>query len=172
MYERARWNERYTRGQGPTQPNERLPKYLHRLRGGRVLDVASGLGQNARLFTDSTVVRVDISDEALARATGLRVLADAGALPFPSNSFDTIVCTYFFDPTIDFASLLVTGGTLFLETYTMADEKYRPAFPAAYRLNPERLGEVFRGLERVLWEETDDGSRVFGTFIGRKPHVA
>ena len=168
MNERFRWNERYAAGREPRAPNARLAKYLDRLRPGLALDLAAGLGQNAQLLKDHTVILVDISDAALARANGRRVVADAAALPFAPETFDAITCTYFFDPRVDFASLLKSGGTLFFETYTPADARYRPDFPAAFRFDPAQIPSVFRELKMLLWEETDTGSRVVGTFIGSK----
>ncbi len=168
MSDRSRWNERYTAAHGSNVPNPRLVKYLHLLRPGLALDLAAGLGQNARLLKDHTVVLVDISDAALARASGLRVVADAAALPFASDTFDAITCIHFIDPRVDFASLLKQGGTLFFETFTLADVRYRHDFPAAFRVDPAQIPILFRDLKTVLWEETDDGSRVVGTFIGSK----
>jgi SAM-dependent methyltransferase len=165
---RSHWNERYATGRGLNAPNARLAKYVQYLRRGLALDLAAGLGQNAKLLKDHTVVLVDISDAALARASGLRAVADASALPFATETFDAIVCIHFFDPRVDFAALLKSGGTLFFETYTQADARYRPDFPAAFRFDPAQIPIVFRGLKTVLWEETDDGSRVVGTFIGSK----
>jgi hypothetical protein len=161
---------RYAAGRGPRQPNPRLPQFMPQLKKGLVLDLAGGVGANAPLFTNSTVVVMDISDEALraARGVGLRVQADARALPFAPNTFDTIVCTYFFDPTIDFAALLKLDGTLFFETYTLADAKYRPDFNPAHRFDPTRRFEVFRGLEILHYTETDDRTRIFATLVARK----
>jgi SAM-dependent methyltransferase len=168
MNDRAGWNERYAAGHGPKAPNARLAKYVHRLRPGLALDLAAGVGQNAHLLKEHTVVLVDISDAALALASGLRVVADAAALPFPAETFDAITCTYFFEPRVDFGALLKQGGTLFFETYSAADIRYRPDFPAAFRFDPADIPSVFRNLKTELWEETDDGSRVVGTFIGSK----
>ncbi|MBI1800013.1 MAG: methyltransferase domain-containing protein [Chloroflexi bacterium] len=169
MDDRDRWNERYRAGRGPRFVNPRLQQYLPLLRRGRVLDLACGRGQNAQVFAGATVIQVDLSEEALAQAGGLRVQADAQALPFAACAFDTIVCTYFFDPRVDFAGLLKPGGTLFFETYTVADVKYRPSFNPAYLLDPAQAPLLFKGLETLCWLETDDDSRVFGTYIGRKP---
>lgn len=70
---------------------------------GRVLEVAIGTGRNLPHYpAEATVVGVDLSTAMLAvaarRATGLGrevtlLQADAGALPFVSGSFDTVVCT-------------------------------------------------------------------------------
>jgi hypothetical protein len=168
MTDRSRWNERYAAGQGSKAPNERLAKYIGRLKPGLALDLAAGRGQNARLLTNHIVVLVDLSDAALEQADGLRVVADAEALPFAAGTFDTIVCINFFDPRLDFASLLKTGGTLFFETYTTGDVRYRPDFRAAFRFDPAQIPIVFRNLKTLLWEETDTGTRVVGTFIGSR----
>ncbi len=168
MDDRARWNERYRAGQGPTRLNPRLQKYLPLLKRGRALDLASGIGQNAQLLTEWGVVLADLSEEALARAQGLRVQCDARALPFPLHIFDTVVCTRFFDPRVNFSELLTTGGTLFFETFTAADEKYRPEFDPTHRFNPADIPVICRGLDVLHFEETDDGTRVFGMLVARR----
>ena len=168
MDDRTRWNERYRSDSGPREPNPRLQQYRYLLKPGLALDLAAGLGQNARLLTDWTTVLVDLSDEALARANGPRVLARAPDLPFARASFDTIVCTYFLDRNVDFASLLKPGGTLFFETFTQGHAKYRPEMSTAYLLNPAEVPALFKGLKPLFWEERDDGTRVYGTFVGSK----
>ncbi len=169
MDERTRWNERYRSGNGPRRLNARLAQYLPLLKKGRALDLAGGIGQNAALLDDWQVILVDLSDQALARASGLRVLADAGALPFPAATFDTILDTFFFDPHVDFAGLLTAGGTLFFETYTTADARYRPEFNPAHRLDLDLLPQLLAGLEILVQNETDDGHRVYATIVARKP---
>ena len=166
MDDRARWNERYRAGQGPTRVNPRLRAFLPQLKRGRALDLAGGRGQNEELLAEWNVILADISDEALALATGNRVQCDGLALPFPPETFDTIVDTYYFEPSLDLAALLTPGGTLFFETYTLSDHKYRPEFRHP-RLDPDRLADVFRGLEILHFGETDDGNRVFGTLLAR-----
>lgn len=168
MDDRTRWNERYVAGEGPTRINPRLQQNLYLLKRGRALDLAGGMGQNAQLLAEWDVILVDISEAALARAKGKRVQADAFALPFPPSTFDTIICTYFFEPRIDLGKLLTPGGTLFFETYTLSDAKYRPDFNPAHRLNPSEIPGIFKGLEVLHWAETDDGRRVFGTLVARR----
>lgn len=168
MDDRARWNDRYRTGYGPRRVNERLAHNLHLLKRGRALDLACGVGQNAVLLTEWIVILVDLAEAALEQARGLRVQADAGALPFPPNVFDTIVNTHFFDPRVDFYQLLTPGGTLFLETFTQADIKYRPDLDPAHRLNLARVPELLRGFEIIVQRETDDGHRVYVTIVARK----
>jgi len=168
-HDRIRWNERYRIGYGRPEPNPRVRRHLKELRKGRVLDLAGGIGPNASLFSSSNYVVADISEEALARGAGMRVQADAAHLPFALAYFDTIICTLFFDPTLDFASLLAPGGTLFFETLTPADQKYRPDFNPTYRFDLARMSGMFRGLTIDLLDETDDGTRVYATLIAHKP---
>jgi hypothetical protein len=168
MDDRTRWNDRYRAGDGPDHKNARLEKYRGMLKRGRALDLAGGLGQNAELLGNWTVVNVDISDEALKRAHGLRVLADANALPFALELFDTIICTNFFEPKINYAALLTSGGTLFFETFTLADQKYRPGFNSTFLLDPAQIPMLFKDFETLVCQETDNSKRVFLTFVGRK----
>lgn len=168
MDDRTRWNERYRSGTGPTSANPRLADRLHRLKPGRALDLGGGIGRNADLLRTWTVVLVDISEEALTRASVPRVQAAGMALPFGPATFDTIVNTYYFEPTLDLAYYLTPGGTLFFETYTLADYKYRPEFSHAPRLDLSRAPEVFRGMEILELTETDTGERVLATLIARK----
>ena len=168
MSDRTRWNERYRAGQGPEKKNARLERYRDLLKRGLALDLAGGLGQNAGVLSCWTTVNVDISDEALKRARGLRVLADANALPFPSETFDTIICTKFFEPCIDYAALLKSNGTIFLETFTLADQKYRPEFNPDFLIDPAQIPTLFCEFETLICQETDNGKRVFVTFVGKK----
>ena len=167
MDDRRRWNERYRAGQGPTRVNPRLRQFLPRLKRGRALDLAGGRGQNGELLAEWNVILADISEEALSLAAGKRVQCDALALPFPPETFDTIVDTYYFEPSLDLAALITPGGTLFFETYTIKDYKYRSDFRHA-RLDPDQVANIFRGLEILHFSETDDGARVFGTLLARK----
>ncbi len=167
MDERTRWNEKYRRI--PLHPpNERLREYAHLLRPGLALDLAGGCGQNGQLLARSTTVVADVSDEALARASGLRVLVNSPALPFAAATFDTILCINFFDPQVDLAALLKPHGTLFFETYTVGNAKYSPDFPARYCFDPAALSTLFAGLSTVVWREIDDGESVRGTLIASK----
>lgn len=178
MLDRARWNQKYQTETAPRRVNERLARYAHLLTAGRVLDLAGGVGQNgAWLATFSNafwlVVNVDVSDEALAQASSnvARVLVDAGVLPFAKNCFDTILNIRFFDPRIVFSEWLAPGGTVFFETFTRADSKYRPDFNPAHRFDLALIPILFPHLDILVNYETDDGSRVYVTLIARKPRL-
>lgn len=175
MSERERWNARYRGENAPRRVNENLVRCAPLLKRGRLLDLAGGIGQNARWLIDQSpgawrAVVTDLSDEALTSAAVRlpRVLADAAALPFPLAVFDTILCVRFFDARVNFCEWLAPGGTVFFETYSVGDEKYRPDFNPAHRFDPSGMTRVFGGLEILLHSESDDGQRVFATVIARK----
>jgi tellurite methyltransferase len=170
----------YRGAHAPRSVNKNLLKFAHLLKRGRMLDLAGGIGQNAlwlaehffgEYFLDAHAVVADISDEALSQASPriARVLCDANVLPFPQYAFDTILCTRFYDARVNFSELLTHGGTVFFETFTQGDLKYRPAFNPAHRFDVNTLPEFFTGLEILFLQEDDDGTRVYVTAIGRKP---
>ncbi|MBI4670496.1 MAG: methyltransferase domain-containing protein [Chloroflexi bacterium] len=172
--DRARWNKKYRGAQAPRRVNKRLTRLAHLLKPGRVLDLAGGMGQNARWLAEQSaqwrVVVSDISDEGLSHAAPYLpcVLANACALPFPPNIFDTILCTRFFDPRVNFAALLAPGGTVFFETFTVADQRYYPAFNPAHRFDPATIPAYFANLELLHLQETDNGHRAYVTVIARR----
>lgn len=174
MDDRARWNQKYIAEFQSARVNLNLIQFAHHLKTGRVLDLAGGLGQNgawlANLSDAYCVIDADTSDEALRRAPSniARVAVDAGALPFRANSFDTILNVRFYDPRVIFFDWLAPGGTVFFETFTQADAKYRPDFNPAHRFNLAEIPRIFQALEILEQFETDDGKRVFVTIIARR----
>jgi ubiquinone/menaquinone biosynthesis C-methylase UbiE len=87
----------------------RLRRRLLKRASGKVLEVAVGTGKNLRFYpSDCRITALDVSNEMLnvarRRAPKLSMavsflLGDAGTLPFPDKSFDTVVssltsCTF------------------------------------------------------------------------------
>lgn len=172
--DRTRWNDKYRGEHVPRSVNPRLKQLVHFLSPGRVLDLAGGMGQNARWLAEQSPRRqpvvADISDAALHQASPriARVLCDASALPFAPHSFDTILCTRFFDARVHFSDWLARGGTVFFETFTTADEKYYPDFNPAHRFDLNTVSQIFADLEIIYLQETDDRHRVYVTIIARR----
>lgn len=174
MNDRVRWNEKYRAEIHAARVNTNLVHYAHLLKRGRVLDLAGGLGQNGAWLAlhsnEFRIVNADISEEGLSRAPKeiVRVVVEARHLPFTQQSFDTILNIRFYDPRVNFFELLALDGTVFFETYTIADQKYRPDFNPCYLFDLANLSEMFRGLEILQQQETDDGKRVYATVIARR----
>ncbi len=166
--DRARWNEKH-RGRDHDLPCISLLRYQGRLKPGRALDVAGGLGENAAVLALAgwSVCSFDLSDTAVARCraranalkAGVHVVqADARQLPF-RGPFDTIVVARFLDRALlpELARLLAPGGTLFCEQPVAG---LRPE----YCIRPGEFRRLLPGLE-VLVDEADAGRAVF---LGRR----
>lgn len=95
VYERVAGSEL----QGETDLNEEcVTAILSTISGGAVLEAGCGRGYLARRLTEvaGSVTACDIVlDSALSRAEGVQYdLASVEALPYPDDSFDTVICTH------------------------------------------------------------------------------
>jgi hypothetical protein len=84
------------------------------------------------------------------------------------HTFDSILNVRFYDPRVRFADWLTAGGTVFFETFSTADLKYRPDFNPAHRFPYEAIPRAFGRMELLVQEETDTGTRVYVTIVARK----
>jgi ubiquinone/menaquinone biosynthesis C-methylase UbiE len=108
-----------------------------RVRGPRVLEAGVGTGKNIPYYPDNLeITAIDLSPKMLERArkkaaseeASVELLeADAQALPFPDDSFDTAVATFLFcsvpDPVLGLEELrrvLAPGGQLLLLEHVLS----------------------------------------------------
>lgn len=94
-YARRRFGSERARQRDPRLVAALLERYLEPGRGrrGTVLDVPGGTGRlEGALGGFERYVAADRSRSMLAQASGARVVADVLSLPFPSRSFDAVVC--------------------------------------------------------------------------------
>lgn len=117
LYERQ-WSERSGGAYSPDLLRYRVfgPR-LH----GRVLDLGAGDGLLARTFRQHDVWSVDLASAGLRRVAGRAVVAVADALPFPAQTFDTVVLSEVLEHVPDPMTTLlesrrvcVPGGTFLL----------------------------------------------------------
>jgi len=181
--DRLRWDRRWAEEGAcrSTEPHPLLVRYAGQLGGGRALDLACGLGQNALWLAGRgyNVDAVDISPVALAQARaeaarrGLSVNfieADLDSYVLPVAAYDLIAVFYFLDRRLlpALRAALVPGGWLFYETFNLGRLAHAPDIPAVYLLEIGELPRHFAGW-RIL-EAGDNGSRPFSSYIVcRKP---
>ncbi|MDG2305994.1 MAG: class I SAM-dependent methyltransferase [Candidatus Binatia bacterium] len=172
MTERATWDRRYETADPPAPPSPFVVAQATALAAagapGRALDLACGAGRHVRLLADLgfSSVALDFSLAAVGRAASgpaFGVVADAGALPFRTGSFDLIVQTCFLDralfPTL--SALLRPGGVLIAETFALAQFEATGHPRREYCLGPgefEHLCEAPEtGLEITAASSADRG---------------
>ena len=126
---------------------------------GPVLDVASGAGRHARLFSSLglSVTAVDREAQVLPEAiTFVKAdLEDGSPWPFPGQRFGAIVVTnYLHRPLLPvLAQSLAEEGVLIYETFMAGNEKFgRPSNPD-FLLRPGELLQALSGLTLVAFEQ-------------------
>ena len=138
-------------------------------RGGRILDLASGNGRNARWLAAQgwQVEAVDRDADALAGMQGVANittrLADLERDPWPYDEaqFDAIVvCRYLHRPLLPLlAASLAPNGVLIYETFMRGQEKIgRPQRPEFLLWPNELLVSFGTGLILVAFEQGIDAS--------------
>ena len=165
---RAKWDARY--GDADSTPGDAcvvLREHAHLLPvEGRALDLACGLGANALFLAQRglEVTAWDLSPVAVrrvashARASGLVIHADVRdvvARPPAPNSFDVIVVSYFWEPTLCPAvvAALNPNGLLFYQTFLKAALTSRGPSSAHFRLGENELLRSFSFLQTVVYRE-------------------
>ncbi len=157
---RAKWDQRYRCAEGLPEPALVLREYAHLLPGrGDALDLACGLGASA-LWLAKRGFRVsawDLSPVAIRQLSahvqerGLPVAASVRnvvAEPPPPDCFDLILVAHFLDHALcpAIAAALRPGGLLFYQTFSRESVSDCGPSNPAYRLGPNELLELFRGL--------------------------
>lgn len=187
---REHWDARYREADAAAAaPAEVLAQYCHLLpRTGDALEIACGLGANARLLA-SRGLRTeawDISAEAidkLAAIARLEVLPlktrvrDVLAEPPQADAFDVIVVTRFLERDLFPALIdaLRPGGTLFYQTFTREAVSDRGPGNPGFRLMPNELVRAFAPLRLLAYREegrvgdTTAGWRDEAMLVAMKP---
>lgn len=163
------WESRYAApDEAATRPARVLEEFAHLLpQQGRALDLACGLGANARLLARRglTVQAWDSAEAAIARLQaraerdGLAVQAmrrDVLAQPPAPESFEVIVVSHFLARGLApaLSAALRPGGLLFYQTFVR--EPVRPAHGprrAQYRLETGELLRLFPSLRLIVYRE-------------------
>jgi SAM-dependent methyltransferase len=132
--------------------------------GGRVLDVASGLGRHARLLAGMgyRVEAVDRDAQPLASLEGINGIStrladlEGGAWPYKTASFDGVIATnYLHRPRFDaLIETLTPGGVLIYETFMVGNETFgRPSNPDFLLQRNELFERVSSRLTVIAFEQ-------------------
>jgi SAM-dependent methyltransferase len=182
--DKLRWDNLYRKNKGYVfgkEPAPFLVDALPVLPLGRALDLAMGEGRNAVYLAKKgfEVVGVDISEVAIRKAQRLSrdshvhiktVVADLNKYQIPPMSYDVIIVFYYLQRSLheQIVRALKPGGVLVYQTYTLDQVKHDPAENRDYLLGKGELKTLFKDLEVVKYEETDDGNEAVASLIARK----
>lgn len=173
-YDRTRWNGRYADGgyRSRPHPSPFVVDWIDRLEikpGKKALDIACGLGRNARFLATQNlqVEGQDISsvalDEAreLAQAENLNIVyteKDFDVDTPEANAFDVIVVARFINRNLNthLASMLRPGGWLIYEHHLKTDSTVSGPKDPNFRFDPNELLDVCNSLRVVFYEEVID----------------
>src|SRR3990172_1969622 len=163
------WEKKYS-GDGyepHPNPSALLTEWLDERPPGRALDLACGTGRNALYLAEKgyDVTAIDISPQAIAlakdmaREKGLKInwiIADLDNYAI-QGQYDLIVISFFHvnrNMVSSVINALKKGGILLYENHMLSpssaeDEAHKHRF----HLKPGELGQLFRGLSMIRYEE-------------------
>jgi len=159
----------------------RAPAFVVRAYGpfappGPVLDLAGGLGRNARYFLQRghPVVLVERSREALRRLSGtpglepLEMDLEASPIRLPPGPFAAILMSYYVNrPLLSLLPpLLLPGGLLLVEGFSRKEALRRGRPHSPFYWEPQELLTPPPGLRlRAYGEGWMEGFRVFAVYL-------
>jgi SAM-dependent methyltransferase len=135
----SRWDERFERGEYPTdpEPSPVLQRYFDACPDGRALDIATGTGRNA-VFLATEGYRVHAIDQSRpglrlarenARDRGVAdridwIQADVGSYAFPPAAYDLVTISFYraVDRFPDIKEALAPSGVLFVQHRLRTDD--------------------------------------------------
>ncbi|MBN1536265.1 MAG: class I SAM-dependent methyltransferase [Anaerolineales bacterium] len=166
-----RWDEKYQdeRYHTYSEPRQFLIDHTHYLPPcGMALDVAMGLGGNARYLCERglSVLGVDISGVAVQRAKCnfpaiMAVQADLNHFYLPPARFDVIINFFYLQRNLipELIRALRPGGLFLIETMTKQMLEIKPDISPDVLLATYELREMFSNLEIITYFEGWTNSR-------------
>lgn len=186
--DRLRWNQRYKNAPRGwyESPREILVQHLPLLpTGGLALDVAMGMGANARFLMENgwRVIGLDSSDYAVKKAKQLSSILGAAIIDLDhvhlcANRFDLILNLYFLNRHLlsQYPKWLRPGGILIMECLTTDMLSVRPELQPDHLIQPGELLNHFGHWEilfhRSGWFTSEHGhEKAIDSLIARLPGV-
>ena len=162
--DRLRWNRKYEGHDYPMTPSQIVQDYYTIATPGKALDIATGMGRNARFLARHgfEVDAVDISDVAIGQfkngPENLHPLCvDLDTFEIPKENYHLILNIKFLDRKFfpQIIKGLLPGGVIIFETYLLGDKgSYDGPSCEDYMLKPNELLREFSELRVIFYRET------------------
>ncbi len=141
------------------EPSDWVRRWAPLVTRGPVLDVASGAGRHARLFTQGNIPVIAVDRAPQAMPEGITFvqadLEEGSPWPFEGKRFGGIVvANYLYRPLLPvLAQSLAEGGVLIYETFMVGNEKFGKPSNPDFLLRPGELLQAFAGLTIAGFEQ-------------------
>ena len=156
--DRERWNKKYSSSVLPTKVVKVVEDFAKLATGHRALDLACGMGRNAKFLASLgfKVDALDISPLAIESLKNIENIepkeVDFDSYVLPENSYDLIVCTYFLKrelfPQIENA--LKEDGIFIFETFMHHPDNTKVPSNKTFLLNEGELETTFDDRYEIL----------------------
>ena len=178
--DKVRWDDKYKNGRLPQNIIEVVENYAKEAKGTKALDIACGMGRNARLLAKMgfEVDALDISEVAIESLEDIENIeaqvVDFDTYVLTENTYDLIVCTYFLErklfPQIEAA--LKEGGVFIMETFMHHKDNEKVPSNRAFLLEENELEERFSKNYEIIHLENFMDKNICGENSMRASMVA
>lgn len=159
LEDKKRWNEKYQTTQLPQNELVVVEQYAKEAKGKSALDIACGMGRNAKLLVKMgfEVDALDISEVAIATLEGLEHInaqvVDLQEHDFKENAYDLIVCTYYLERTLfpKIERALKKEGIVIVETFLHDEANTKEPSNRAFLLEKGELKELLGSAYEILY---------------------
>jgi SAM-dependent methyltransferase len=158
LEDKLRWDKKYKTQLLPTKTVEVVEQYAGLATGNKALEIACGMGRNAKFLAKQgfEVEALDISPIAIASLQNIPNITakevDLDEYVLKENAYDLIVCTYFLKrelfPQIEKA--LKEGGIFIFETFMHHAENTKVPSNKSFLLNEGELEATFDDRYEIL----------------------
>lgn len=161
--DREKWNKKYKEEEYLLkEPSDIVKKFASIAPKGKALDIACGLGRNAKYLAKLgfEVDAVDISDVAISQLKNIPninpILADLDFYQLPENKYSLILNINYLNRNLfpQIKEALINSGVLIFETFTLdKDKKFDQPKNKNYLLRKNELLRSFSDLYIIYYEE-------------------
>jgi len=156
--DRKRWDKKYKNNVIPIKVVKVIEDYAQLARGREALDIACGMGRNAKFLAEKgfKVDALDISSIAIKSLQNIENISalevDFDVYTLKENSYDLVICTYFLKRSLfsQIEKALKEDGILIFETFMHHAENTKVPSNRSFLLEEGELEVTFDDRYEIL----------------------